>query len=88
MTNDIVIYSSSHCPYCTKAKTFLEIKGQKFKVIDITGDDAGWEAMAKATGGRETVPQIFINGKHIGGHDDMMKLNEKGELDKLLGIAS
>ncbi len=80
----IEIYTKDYCPYCVKAKKLLEIKGQDFDEIDITHDTKLVEEMVKKAGGRKTVPQIFINGKHIGGCDDLHALNDTGELDKLL----
>ena len=67
-----------------KAKTLLEIKKQKVQEIDITNDAKAQEEMLSKSNGSKTVPQIFINGKHIGGCDDLYALNDKGELDKLL----
>ncbi len=81
---DIIIYTKDYCPYCTKAKTLLEIKGQKFREIDVTNDKALLDEMLGKSNGRTTVPQIFINETHVGGFDDLNLLNHKGELDKLL----
>lgn len=81
---NIVIYTKDYCPYCVKAKKLLEIKKQDFDEIDVTNDTSLQEEMVKKSGGRKTVPQIFINDKHIGGCDDLYALNEKGELDRLL----
>lgn len=81
---DIIIYTKDYCPHCTKAKKLLEIKKQQFQEIDITHDPETAVKMVEKAGGRRTVPQIFIDGKHIGGCDDLYALNDKGELDKLL----
>lgn len=81
---DILIYTKDYCPYCTKAKELLKAKKQGFKEIDITSDENLQKEMMEKSGGRKTVPQIFINGHHIGGFDDISALNSKGELDKLL----
>ena len=80
---EIIIYTKDYCPYCVKAKKLLEIKKQSFKEIDITHDPDAAVKMVGLAGGRKTVPQIFINGKHIGGCDDLYALNDKGELDTL-----
>lgn len=81
----VEIYSWSHCPYCKRAKALLESKGVKYIDYDITGDEAAREKMAKErTGGRKSVPQIFIDGKHIGGCDDLHALDDQGKLDPLL----
>ena len=66
------------------AKRLLDAKDADYKEIYLTGDDAGREALLKRANGMRTVPQIFINDKHIGGYDNLAELEEKGELDKLL----
>ena len=81
----IEVYTKFLCPYCTRAKALLENKGAAFEEIDVTMDRAGFEAMVDRARGRRTVPQIFIDGKHIGGSDDLAELEAKGELDALLG---
>ncbi|RMF94803.1 MAG: thioredoxin-disulfide reductase [Candidatus Schekmanbacteria bacterium] len=82
---DIVIYTLDNCPYCKKAKELIESKGVSYKELNVTNDDALEEEM-KERSGRTTLPQIFIDGKHIGGFDDLSELDSKGELDKILGI--
>lgn len=80
----IEIYTTKVCPYCVKAKNLLNAKDVDFTEHDLTNDDAGREALLKKSNGMRTVPQIFINGQHIGGCDNLYALEEKGELDKLL----
>jgi glutaredoxin 3 len=80
----IEVYTTNYCPYCTKAKKLLELKGAKYKEIDISDDDEARTALVQKAGGARTVPQIFIDGKHIGGCDDLYALNDKGGLDPLL----
>ncbi len=80
----VEIYTKDYCPYCTKAKTLLERKDIDFDEIDITHDPKLQTLMIERSGGRRTVPQIFIDGKAIGGCDDLYALEEKGELDKLI----
>ena len=80
----IDVYTANYCPYCTRAKDLLKQKGAEFTEHDITTDDAGREALIEKANGRRTVPQIFINDKHIGGFDDLAALDKKGELDSLL----
>lgn len=80
----VEIYTTKVCPYCVRAKNLLNAKDVDFTEIDLTGDDAGREALLKKSNGMRTVPQIFINGQHIGGCDNLYALEEKGELDKLL----
>jgi glutaredoxin 3 len=81
---EIEIYTTRVCPYCIRAKNLLNAKDVDFKEIDLTGDDAGREALLKRSGGMRTVPQIFINGRHIGGYDNLAELEDTGELDRLL----
>jgi glutaredoxin 3 len=84
---DVEIYTTFLCGFCARAKSLLESKGVAFKEIDVSYDPATREAMTKRANGRRTVPQIFIDGKHIGGSDDLAALDAEGELDKLLGRA-
>ena len=83
---DIIIYTKDYCPYCTKAKGLLTRKGKSFREIDITHDEALQKEMVEKSGGRKTVPQIFIGGKSIGGCDDLYALDAAGKLDALLGL--
>jgi glutaredoxin 3 len=86
---DIVLYTKDYCPYCTKAKQLLKQKGVEAAIreIDITHDEALQQEMITKSGGRKTVPQIFINGTHVGGCDDLYALNSAGKLDLLLKTA-
>jgi len=78
------IYTTPFCPYCTRAKSLLAKKGIEFEEIDVYMDpDARVEMTAKSGGGR-TVPQIFINERHVGGCDELHDLDRAGELDPLL----
>ncbi|MFN7901210.1 MAG: glutaredoxin 3 [Holosporales bacterium] len=80
----ITIYSKPACPYCDRAKLLLQQKGQIWTEINVQTDPGQRAEMLAKSGGRTTVPQIFINGTHIGGCDDLYALDKKGELDKLL----
>lgn len=80
----IEIYTKFFCPYCTRAKALLDGKGAAYEEIDVTMDRAGFDAMVARAGGRRTVPQIFIDGRHIGGSDELAALDAKGGLDPLL----
>lgn len=80
----IVIYSTPICPYCVRAKDLLKRKGQSFEVIDVSQDPTLRESMVAKAGGRRTVPQIFIDDRHIGGFDDLHALDQQGGLDPLL----
>lgn len=80
----IVVYTKLTCPYCDAAKALLTRKGADFEEIGVDGDRAGQMAMAEKSGGRRTVPQIFIGETHVGGCDDLYDLESAGELDALL----
>lgn len=80
----ILIYTASLCPYCRMAKSVLDGKGASFDEIDVTGKPDVRSAMVEKSGGRLTVPQIWIGDRHIGGCDDLMALERSGELDQLL----
>ncbi len=81
---NVEIYTTKTCPYCVRAKNLLNAKDVDFVEHDVTGDDAARDALVKKSNGMRTVPQVFINGQHIGGYDNLASLEEKGELDKLL----
>jgi glutaredoxin 3 len=81
---NVQVYTTSYCPYCVRAKSLLNRKGVAFEEIDVTDDDALREKMIEMAGGRRTVPEIFINGKIIGGYDDLKALDDAGKLDGLL----
>ncbi|HWW58791.1 MAG TPA: glutaredoxin 3 [Sphingopyxis sp.] len=83
----IEVYTKAFCPYCTRAKALLGKKGADFEEIDVTMDRAGFESMIERANGRRTVPQVFIDGRHVGGSDDLAALDAKGELDALLKAA-
>ena len=81
----ITFYTKNYCPYCVKAKTLLKRKGAlSITEIDITHDEKLQQEMITKSGGRRTVPQIFIGETHVGGADDLYALDAKGELDRLL----
>ncbi len=80
----VEIYTWQTCPYCIRAKLLLWWKGVPYAEYKIDGDAAARSRMAERAQGRRTVPQIFINGQHYGGCDDLYTLNRCGELDSLL----
>jgi glutaredoxin 3 len=82
----VIIYTTSYCPYCTGAKALLRSKKIKFAEIDVTQDRERREEMERLSQ-QHTVPQIFIDGRPIGGYDDARRLDAKGELDVLLGVS-
>ncbi len=82
----IEVFTKFFCPYCTRAKALLDRKGVEYQEIDLTTDRAGFDAMVARTGGARTVPQIFIDGQHVGGSDDLAALDARGGLDPMLGL--
>jgi glutaredoxin 3 len=80
---DIVIYLAGWCPYCQRALDLLSKKGLAFREIDVDDDPKLREEMI-ARSGRRTVPQIFVDETHVGGCDDLLALDETGELDRLI----
>ncbi|KAF5956558.1 hypothetical protein HYC85_003783 [Camellia sinensis] len=89
-SHSIVIFSKSYCPYCKRAKAVFKELNQTPHVIELDQREDGWniqDALSEIVG-RRTVPQVFINGKHIGGSDDTVEAYESGELAKLLGVSA
>ena len=83
----VTVYSKAWCPFCIAARTLLERKGVAFDVIDIGDEPARRDEMLERSGGRRTVPQIFVAGTHVGGYDDLEALDRAGRLDPLLDAA-
>lgn len=83
----VEIYTTTYCGYCVQAKNFFDREGISYTEIDVTGDDGARSALVEKSEGRRTVPQIFIDGKPIGGYTDMMALQRSGQLAGLLGRA-
>ena len=83
-THTVEIYTTPYCPYCVRAKALLQRKGVSFSETDVSGDSALRDAMIERAGGSYTVPQIFIDDRHIGGCDDLYALDGQGGLDPLL----
>ncbi len=84
MTAKVEIYTWATCPFCIRAKNLLNKKGVEFVEYGIDGDEEARAKMAQRANGRRSVPQIFINDRHIGGCDDIHALESKGQLDELL----
>ncbi|MGQ3888754.1 glutaredoxin 3 [Legionella sp. CNM-1927-20] len=80
---NVVMYSTSYCPYCMRAKQLLDSKGVSYQEIRVDEEPEKREEMM-AKSGRRTVPQIFINNQSIGGCDDLYALESQGRLDQLL----
>ena len=83
--NKIEIYSSLWCPFCHRAKSLLAAKGAAFEEIDVDADPNRRQEMMHRAGGRRTVPQIFIDGAHVGGADELAALERSGKLDAIIG---
>lgn len=81
---DVVMYMTAHCPYCIRARHLLHEKGVQPAEIPVDRDREQMQAMV-ARSRRHTVPQIFIGDMHVGGYDDLARLDARGELDPLLG---
>lgn len=79
----VVMYCTDTCPFCNNAEKLLNKKGVELEKINVDRDKALWDEMELKTG-RDTVPQIFIGEKHIGGFDDLSELDMMDELDELL----
>jgi len=83
---EVELYTTPFCPYCTRARALLDRKGIVFTDIDITEEPGRRAEMIRRAGGRTSVPQIFIDGKHIGGSDELIALDRDGQLDAKLGM--
>lgn len=86
-TPDILIYTTMMCPYCARAKSLFDDKGLAYKEIDVSFDPDERERLIEKSGGKRTVPQIWVNGSHVGGCDDLYALDRAGKLDVLLAGA-
>ncbi len=80
----IEIYSTERCPYCVRAKMLLDSKNISYEEIKVDQDTSRKDEMIERSGGKRTVPQIFIDDKSIGGFDDLWALEQNGQLDDLL----
>jgi glutaredoxin 3 len=84
---DIEIFTQPWCPFCERAVNVLSTKGVEFREIDAPRGSASRREALERSGGRTSVPQIFIGGTHIGGCDDLLALDRAGKLNSLLGLA-
>jgi glutaredoxin 3 len=80
----IEIYTRAWCSYCSAAKRLLTRKGLSFEETDVEASPGALSVMVQRAGGRRSVPQIFIRGRHVGGSDDLHALDREGRLDALL----
>jgi glutaredoxin 3 len=84
----VELYTTMWCSYCARARALLNKKGVAFIDNDVDADSTKRDEMVARSGGGRTVPQIFIDGEHIGGSDELLELESSGELDRKLGLAS
>jgi glutaredoxin 3 len=84
----VEIYTTMFCGYCARARALLDKKGVAYDEVDLLEHPDRRDEMEQRAGGRTTVPQIFIDGDHIGGSDELATLERKGKLDPLLGIGT
>ena len=82
----VEIYTSPFCGYCHRAKALLLKKGVSYTEIDVLSTPGARQEMERRSGGGRTVPQVFIDGRAVGGSDRLAELDRMGELDPLLGI--
>jgi glutaredoxin 3 len=80
----VTIYTTPICPHCVRAKVLLKKKGAEVREVDVFMDTNARDEMERKSGGRQTVPQIFIGETHVGGSEDLHALERAGELDPLL----
>ena len=84
MAAKVEIYTWTYCPYCIRAKRLLDTKGVEYQEYCIDGDEDARDEMRTRANGKSSLPQIFIDDRHIGGCDDLYALENKGELEPLL----
>ncbi len=80
----VEIYPTPFCPYCDRAKALLARKGVSFQEVDAPHGSAARRSAIERSGGRTTVPQVFIGGRAVGGSDELSALDQAGKLDALL----
>lgn len=81
----VTLYTKTYCHFSKHARELMRAKGVAFDDIDVTEDESRFAEMVERSGGGKTVPQVFIGGRHVGGAEDLDALDERGELDALLG---
>ncbi len=80
----VKIYTARYCGYCVRAKELLRARGVLYEGVDVTADDEARERLVEISGGRRTVPQIFIGSQSVGGYSDLARLDAEGKLDRML----
>jgi glutaredoxin 3 len=81
---NVIVYSGPNCPYCVRAKALLSHKGIAYTEYNVREDADRFTEMLQKSNGRKTIPQIFINGTHVGGCDDLHALDAAGKLNSML----
>lgn len=81
---EVIIYRTNYCYYCDMAKRLFDELGVEYEQIDVTDDAEARQRMVELSGGKRTVPQIFIDGTPVGGFTDLQALHRSGKLDELL----
>ncbi len=81
---EVVMYTTTYCGFCAQAKYLMKDKGVEFEEINLDDQPHRFEEMVQKAAGRRTTPQIFIDGRGVGGCDDLFDLDDTGELDELL----
>lgn len=87
-TTEVEIYTTPYCPYCMMAKSLLKSKGVEWREIDLMEEPGRRDEMISRSEGRQTVPQIFVNGSGLGGYDEISALDREGRLDEILGLVN
>lgn len=87
MDSGVIMYSTRFCPYCIRARKLLKSKGIAFTDISVDGRGDLRREMTQLSG-RRTVPQVWIGDRHVGGFDDLARLEHQGQLDPLLDSVS
>ncbi len=85
--SEVIVYTSTHCPYCVRAKSLLKRKEVEFTEVNVETEEGRRAEMIEKCSGLTSVPQIFINEQHIGGCDDLYALETQQKLDALLFVA-
>ena len=80
----VIIYTTSVCPYCVRAKSLLKRKNVEYQEMNVENDETLRNEMIDKAGGLRTVPQIFVDDYHVGGCDDLYDLDSQGKLDELI----
>ncbi len=88
MSHRVQIFSTTYCPYCVGAKALLAQRRIPFEDIDVTDDAEARARLVRLTGGRRTVPQIFLDGVPIGGYQELRELDRRGQLVSMTGLAA